>query len=136
MKKLVLIALTLTLLMLTACAGGSSASVEGTWKLVSYGPANEQTAAMPDVDTTIEFKDGQVSANVGCNGIGGEYVVDGSNVSFNNMISTMMFCEGQVGEQEMALVGIMSGSTTFELTGTTLTITSTDGLSALVLEKK
>jgi heat shock protein HslJ len=134
MKKLVI--LTLILLALTACTVGAAPSLTGSWKLVSYGPVDTQTPAMPDVDTTIEFKDGQISANVGCNGIGGEYVVDGTGVTFDKMISTMMFCEGQVGEQEMALIGIMNGTASFTLTDTTLTITSADGLSALVLEKK
>ena len=54
----------LALFVLAACGGGSSASVAGTWKLDSYN----QNPAVADVDTSIEFKDGQMNGNVGCNG--------------------------------------------------------------------
>lgn len=135
MKKLV--AGLFILLIVAACSGGTSASVVGTWSLVSYGPPSEQVAAVPDVGTSIEFTDkGEVLGNVGCNGFGGEYEVDGDTFTFGPIVSTLMFCEGPVGEQETVTLSVLQESASFELDGDTLTITSGDGNSAIVLARK
>jgi len=135
MKKLVIGLL--VLFVLAACAGGASASINGQWKLVSYGSAASQTPAAPDVDTSIEFgSDGQMKGNVGCNGFGGDFKVDGDTITFGSVMSTMMFCEGPVGDQEMGTIAVLQASAKFVLDGDTLTITSADGNSVIVLARK
>ncbi|MEP6895925.1 MAG: META domain-containing protein [Chloroflexota bacterium] len=135
MKKLVIGLL--VLFVLAACAGRSSAPISGQWKLVSYGPANSQTPAVADVNTSIEFtSDGKLNGNVGCNGFGGDYKVDGKNLTFGPVMSTMMFCEGPVGDQEMGTVAVFQKSAAFVLDGDKLTITSADGNSVIVLARK
>lgn len=124
------------LLIAAACASGSSASVTGTWKLVSYGSASEQKPAVADVDTSIEFKEGQVTGNVGCNGFGGKYEVNGDQITFSEVVSTLMFCEGPVGDQELATLAVLRESSTYVLEGDTLTVISADGNSAIVLARK
>ena len=43
---------------------------------------------------TLAFKDSKTfSATTDCNGVGGEYSVKGSNISFMRMMSTLMYCE-------------------------------------------
>ncbi len=121
----------LLLFVLSACGGRTSASIEGQWKLVSYN----QTAAVPDVETSIEFKDGQMNGNVGCNGFGGEYTVKGDAIEFGPVMSTMMFCES-VADQESAVLATLQEKTSFVIDGNVLTITSADGNSSIVLEKK
>lgn len=123
--------------MLAACAPTSSTTLVGDWELVSYGlPSNLQPAAS-GVDTLIQFKsDGTVSGNVGCNGFGGEYQVDGSNMEFSQIISTLMFCEGPVGEQETAILKVFADSASFTMEDDMLTIRSADGISAVVLARK
>ena len=135
MKKLVIDLL--VVLILTACAGGTSASITGQWELVSHGSVSNQVPAAADVDTSIEFgADGQLSGNVGCNGFGGEYTVDGDTITFSPVTSTMMFCEGPVGEQEIGTITVFQESATFVLDGDRLTITSADGNSMIVLTRK
>jgi heat shock protein HslJ len=134
MKKMLFVGL-LTVFILAACTGGSSASIEGQWKLVSYGSTSDQIPAVPDVETSIEFKDGQMSGNVGCNSFSGEYTVDGDTITFGPVMSTMMYCEA-VADQESGTLAVMQGSAPFVLDGNTLTITSEDGASSIVLEKK
>lgn len=134
MKKFVFALL--ALLILSACGGGSSASAEGTWKLVSYGSASNQTPAAADVDTSVEFKDGLVNGNVGCNGFGGNYEVDGDKITFSEVVSTLMFCEGPVGDQEMTTLNVLHETASFALDGDTLTLTSADGSSVIVLARK
>ena len=134
MKKHVFVLL--ALLILTACSGGNSASLEGAWKLVSYGDPANPTAAAPDVDTSVEFKDGQVTGNVGCNSFGGKYEVDGNEVTFSEVMSTLMFCEGPVGDQETATLNVLRETATFALNGDTLSITSQDSSTVVVLARK
>ena len=123
--------------LLAACTGSASASVIGDWKLVSYGSPADPTSAAPDVDTSIVFgEDGKVSGNVGCNGFGGDYTVDGNTITFGQIVSTLMFCEGPVGDQETTTLSVFVGSTTFVMDGDMLTITSEDGSSVVVLARK
>jgi heat shock protein HslJ len=43
---------------------------------------------------TLTFnKPNNFSASTDCNGIGGEYILSGNKISFERMMSTMMFCE-------------------------------------------
>jgi heat shock protein HslJ len=135
MKKLIVGLL--ILFALSACTGGASASPTGQWKLVSYGSASSQTPAVTGVDTTIEFKsDGSMNGNVGCNGFGGDYKVDGDTVTFGPVMSTMMFCNGPVGDQEMRTLVVLKDSAKFVLNGNKLTITSADGKSVIGLARK
>jgi heat shock protein HslJ len=135
MKKILTAGL-FVVLALSACAGGSdSPSLEGQWRLVSYGSASAQIPAAPDVETSIEFKDGQMSGNVGCNGFGGEYTVDGDTITFGPIMSTMMFCEA-VAVQESSTLAVFQETASFVLDGDTLTIKSTDGTMSIVLARK
>lgn len=134
MKK-ILFASLLAMLVLAACAGGSPASIEGGWKLVSYGPTSGQVSAAPDVETSIAFMDGQMSGNVGCNGFGGEYSIKGDQIEFGPVMSTMMYCEA-VAEQESSTLAVFQETAGFVLDGDTLTITSADGTISIVLARK
>ena len=134
MKKL--LPVLLVMFLLTACRGGSSASVTGTWKLVSYGLADKQTPAAEGVDTSIEFKDGQLNGNVGCNSFGGDYKVNGDQLTFGPIMSTMMACLNQSGDQEQGTLAVLQNTVKFAVSGDTLTITSADGKSAIVLAHK
>jgi len=127
----------LAVLILSACAaGGNSASITGTWRLVSYGDPANPTPAAADIDTSIEFKDGQVTGNVGCNGFGGTYEVDADKITFSDVVSTLMFCEGPAGDHELGTLAVLRDSATYVLDGDALTITSADGSAAIVLARK
>ena len=134
MKKFVI--LLFALLILTACAGENSASVTGTWRLVSYGPVAEQKPAAADVETSIEINDGKVAGNVGCNGFGGSYELDETTIKFSDVMSTLMFCEGEVGDQELATLAVLRDSASYVLDGDSLTLTSADGTAMIVLARK
>ncbi len=91
---------------------------------------------MSGVDTSITFSpDGKLSGNVGCNGFGGDYSVDGNKITFGPIASTLMFCEN-VAEQESGTLAVFQESATFVLDGNMLTITSADGASSIVLKQK
>src|SRR5262245_21839668 len=97
MKKLFALIL-LAGFLLAACSANASASVAGEWSLVSYGIPASPAPAASGVETSIEFSsDGTLGGNVGCNGFGGNYKVEGDTITFDQIVATLMFCEGEVG---------------------------------------
>ena len=138
MKKIPLLSImlfVLSILILSACSGG--ASVVGEWTLVSYGDASSPTPAVPDVETSINFDEkDKFGGNVGCNSFGSEYKVDGDQIVFGSIVSTMMFCDA-TSAQESAVLSILSDqSVKYQIDGEQLTITSSDGATVVVLAKK
>jgi heat shock protein HslJ len=125
------------LFILAACGNISSGLVQGQWILISYGSPSDQVLAVPDVDASIEFdSEGRMNGNVGCNGFGGDYTVDGGTIRFGPIMSTMMFCEGPVGAQEMETIAVFQESAQFVIDGDTMMITSADGESSITLGRK
>ncbi|MBP6866220.1 MAG: META domain-containing protein [Candidatus Pacebacteria bacterium] len=63
---------------------------------------------------TLQFKnDKTFSATTDCNGIGGEYIVKDTQISFDRMMSTMMYCEGS---QETGFSGMLSAVQSYYFT--------------------
>ncbi len=54
-------------------------------------------------------KDGRFSAKTDCNGVGGEYKTTGSVLTFDKMMSTMMFCEGSQEQEFSSMISFVSG---------------------------
>jgi heat shock protein HslJ len=140
MKKALLLYTTLFViagLTLAACAGSASASIVGDWKLVSYGSPTSQTPAVPNVEASVTFgSDGKLNGNVGCNGFGGDYKVDGSTITFGPIMSTLMACTDPIMQQESTVSSVFTDTATFKIDAETLTITSADGASVVVFEHK
>ena len=73
---------------------------------------------------------------MGCNGFGGDYTVEGDKIVFGQLVSTLMFCEGPVGDQETTTFNVFVGSVPFVIEGNMVTITAADGSAVVVLERK
>ncbi len=126
------------LFVLSACGENASASLVGTWRLVSYGDAANLTHPIPEVDTSISFNtDGSVDGNAGCNTLGGRYKVSGNKIVFSEMLYTAMGCEEPLMNQEAAVFGLLNGERTFtyEESNGTLVILSLDEKHAIALQK-
>jgi heat shock protein HslJ len=125
--------LVLGALVLTACTGRAG-SLEGTlWKMTAYRNAEgEMVGSLPEVKTTAQFEDGNVSGNAGCNSYNGSYQVDGDEISFGPMMSTLMACPPPVMEQESGFMAALGMVATFEVSGETLTMI--DEAGEVVLE--
>ena len=138
MKKSILLMIASILfagIILAACTGGASADIVGEWRLVSFGPASSPREAAGE--TSINFgADGQMAGNVGCNSFGGEYKVSGMKIEFGPIMSTLMACMDTIGDQESATLAVFANTASFALTGDTLTITSADGSTVVVLARK
>jgi len=140
MKKIPLFPITLFMLsaiFFSACSGGTSASAEGEWRLISYGDVTNPTPALPNVETSISFDNkGQFGGNVGCNAFGSEYKADGDQITFGSIVSTEMFCD-ETSSQEGAVLNILSDKTVkYQIDGKQMTITSSNSSSVVVLGHK
>lgn len=79
----------------------SSASLYGTYELVQqYTDSSIVSIRFKPTEITFDKKDNRMSANVGCNSIGGSMNVNGNNVQFSQLLQTKMFCEGEPNEIE------------------------------------
>ena len=134
MKKFLLITL---IFILAACSSAPKLDLGGEWQLVSYGDKTNLTPALPNIETSFKFENGQLSGNAGCNGFGGSYELQGNSITFSGIMSTMMFCE-ETSNQEQGVLSILADNVALQIqvNGNMLTIASADGLSVLNLEHK
>lgn len=123
MKKYVPFLLILAII-LSACTT-QAASLTGKWKLISYGPAESMTEAVPDADATLTFSDdGTVAGSGGCNSLGGEYTLEDNQITFGALTSTLMACDEARNAQESAVMQVLTSTAEFAIEDQTLTITN------------
>lgn len=81
-----------------------------TWKWVSTTYNNDTQVKPRDPKRfTLVFKDNKTfSIGTDCNSGGGNYVVNGNKISFEKMMSTMMYCEGSQESDFMKMFGEVS----------------------------
>lgn len=90
-------------------------------------------------EITIEFVDGRLSANAGCNGQGGDYSIDDGDLVVGALMSTMMACDDALMTQDQRLAELLSSSPAITLDDDTLTLTLAsdgDGHSTLTLTER
>jgi heat shock protein HslJ len=128
--KKYLITLLIICLGISACTAkneGSSAALIGSWKLTSYSRSDVLTPAVTDTEAGLTFKEvGTVTGKSGCNGLGGNYKVEGDQVTFDQITSTLMACDDARMAQEGAVHQVLTDTATFKIEGTTLTLTNND----------
>jgi heat shock protein HslJ len=127
MKKLFLTLFVISLTIYACAAQESSEALIGAWKLASYGPSDSQTPAVPDTEAGLTFKaDGTVTGHSGCNGLGGDYTVEGDQITFGEFVSTLIACEDPIMSQEGVMHQVLTDTATFKIEGNILTLTNND----------
>lgn len=133
MRNLILVVYILVLALASGCAqrGGTTETdgspLEGTtWVLTAYGA--EQTPAVEGSNSTLVLNEGQVRGQV-CNGFGGEYALDGSTLTFGQLVRTLMYCEEPAGlmEQEDTALSLLEQVERYSINGSVLEMTGADG---------
>lgn len=76
----------------------------------------------------LEFEDGRIRANGGCNGMGGDYSVADDDLVVGDMASTQMGCEQDLMDQDLWLSDFLTGRPAVELSGDELTLAK-DGVT-------
>lgn len=127
MKKYLLMLFVIVLAISACGADESSVTLSGAWTLSSYGPAGAMIPAVPDTEAGLTFnEDGTVTGNSGCNGLGGTYAVEGDQITFSEIVSTLMACEDPRMTQEAAVHQVLTDTATYKIEGNTLTLTNND----------
>jgi heat shock protein HslJ len=89
------------------------------------GPTGVQIHAVDDAEAGLTFnEDGTVTGNSGCNGLGGTYTVEGDQVTFSEVVSTLMACDDPRMEQEDAFQQVLTDTASYKVEGNTLTLTN------------
>ena len=99
------------------------------WKLVEVGGNAVSTPANGrEVYMTLSREDGssRLKGHAGCNGLGGDYRIEGRKISFQP-ITTRMYCESQM-EVENLFTGMLSSADSYRIFGETLELYSQDTL--------
>ncbi|MCE7985510.1 MAG: META domain-containing protein [Caldilinea sp. CFX5] len=104
---------------------GKAAVLEDSkWRLTLFGAPDAETPVVAGSTVTLEFSaDGQAGGSAGCNTYGGSYAVQGDQLVFGEMVSTLMACVDQaVTEQEMAYLAALQSAGRFAVDGDMLRI--------------
>ena len=117
-------------LVVSACTAKTeepAASLIGAWKLTAYGPANAPSPAVAGSEAGLTFNEGgTLTGNSGCNGLSGDYTVEGDQITFGQIVSTLMACEDPRMAQEDAVHKVLTDTAGFKIEGNTLTLTNHD----------
>ncbi|MEV6259192.1 META domain-containing protein [Streptomyces sp. NPDC051784] len=140
----------LTLLTLAACGtetssgSGSGDDSEGGSGIVRTEPAltdvrwtvsaltvgGKRTPAPAGAEEKARLtfgEDGSVQGSLGCNSFHGTAEVSGSGITFGPLVSTKKMCPGPEMEVERALLGVLKGTTRYEIEQNSLSIEAEDG---------
>lgn len=80
-------------LLVAACLGSDFAdSIEGSWELSSGTFETAPIPLVPSHPITITFEDDQVTGTASCNGYGGTFELNGSDIAFGDLAMTEMAC--------------------------------------------
>lgn len=83
---------------------------------------------------SLNFEEQRLGANVGCNGMGGSWRLVGGRLTVDGIVSTMMFCEG-IMAQEQAVAKLLEGRPSLTFQGNRLFLHSDDHSAELVKVK-
>lgn len=130
MNRSILLLATLALVAACSSAGssGSPASLDGHTYLSTEV---EGAVLVPGTRIRLTFLDGNMSANAGCNIMGGAYSIDGDRLVTTQLSMTEMGCDEPRARQDDWLARFLSGAVTITIEGDTLTLT--DGTIRLSL---
>lgn len=103
------------------------------WKLVSFGQVGREAPVLKGATITLEFNgSGQASGSGGCNSFGAQYQVKEDQLSFSEIISTLMACQPEgIDQQEQRFLQALKTASRFEMSGARLTIWYDNGQGTL-----
>jgi heat shock protein HslJ len=114
---------------LASCEDGVThpSDLGGEWRLASLRLAGGAEISPPATGQfTLRLEaDGQAFVRADCNGCGGRYVLGGGTVTLSQMACTLIACPNAPFDTQY--LGLLDGTTSFDLQGDVLTITSSRG---------
>lgn len=122
-------------LVLAACGSDSSSSADSP-ELDGrsfVATSIEGQELVEGTDIRISFADGALTANAGCNTLGGDYTLDGNTLNVGPMFGTEMACEPALMDQDVWLTEFLTSEPSVALTGDVLALTG-DGRTINMLD--
>ena len=93
------------------------------WHLDSYLNKEAEIVCILDgTEITALFESERVTGNAGCDSYGAQYAVEGENLTISGIVSTLMFCEGPVSEQETDYLSNLERAVSYNVSGSLLKI--------------
>lgn len=123
----------------TGAGTAPAASAPGTADLdgrAFVAIAMEGREAVPGAPVAVSFRDGQIAAETGCNGLGGEWRVEDGRLRTGGLMGTMMACEDPLMEQERWMRDWLEAGPQVALSGDRLTLIGDDGVTIVLREQK
>ncbi len=100
-----------------------------TWVLVSFGGTDDAASPVENSEISMVFdiEEQKVSGNSSCNRFFGSYKVDGNDISFAPLGSTMMACPQELMDQESKFLKLLQSAKSFSIDEKVLKIQGIDG---------
>jgi len=110
MKNIILLMITLLASLLTSCTSSQEKSnelINDSWTLeiingVSYNP-DSGNGVRPVVE--INLKEEKLAGNTSCNNMNGKVTVEGSKITFSDIVTTKMFCMESIEQEFLIALG-------------------------------
>ena len=126
-----------TIAALTAACGGGSATPGPTGQTLDgrtfLSTKVDGPALVAGTVIRITFKDGNVTANAGCNTFGGPYRIDGDRLVVGQIVTTEIGCQPNLAAQDQWVTGLLGGAT-IGLDGNNLTL-ALNGIRVAFLDR-
>jgi heat shock protein HslJ len=100
-----------------------------TWRLTTLIDGDAASSIISGTEPTLVVDDlaGRISGSTGCNQFGGPATFQEGTVEVGDLVSTQMACDPAVMDQETFVFEVLAAAATWEIDGTTLRITASDG---------
>ena len=140
------VVLALPLLLLTACGDDNAPSgatgrtvpdLDGTsWIATGITEHGKSRALVPGSELRVDFTDGSISINAGCNGMGGSYTLSpDAEIGTGTLMGTEMACAQDLMDQDAWLSGtVFASPLSVAVEGKTLTL-SREGLELVLTDR-
>jgi heat shock protein HslJ len=131
------------LLIFAACTPAAKAPpdklVDTRWRLVSFNQQGDDavdTPVLPGTTVTLEFLEDQARGDGGCNTFRANYRVDGSQIAFQELVTTEIACANNgVMDQEQRYYDALMAAEGYEISADRLTIRYNGGENFLRFNK-
>ena len=114
----------------TSSGDGRSHLADSQWRFVTIDGA---AAVSPKAQ--LGFEADHLSANVGCNGMGGPWRIENARLIAGPLVQTQMFCEGPVWDQERAVSALLAAAPRFTVEGDRMELASSGHFAELARVK-
>jgi len=109
------------------------------WDVTGYNNGKQAVVSLLNgTAITLDFNDGRVGGNSGCNSYGGAYTSTDTTLQVSQLVSTLMACGAPEGimEQEQQYLAALQDSATYEISGDMLTIRDASGAMQVTATKR